>query len=124
MRECEGDEKRELRQRCQKLERLERRGPNTPTLVTRIREEEGTRTSRSNRRAEAFSGVVKTPGTSVMHRGSLGVPRSVPNRESDSSEPGTYGERVFGIVQVADVGETHRAQLAPRVRKGSWSKRR
>lgn len=47
--------------------------------------------------AEAVSGVVKTPGPSVMQRDNLGLSRGVPNRESGSSEPGTYGERVHVI---------------------------
>jgi hypothetical protein len=44
--------KRGSRQRCQRSHPIERRGSNRPTLVTGIREDEGTRTTRSEGRVK------------------------------------------------------------------------
>lgn len=89
--------KRGSRQRCQRSRRSERRGSNRPTFVARIREDDGTEIRVRSVEAEAVSGVVKTPGPSVMPRDNLGLSRGVPDRESGSSEPGTDGERVHVI---------------------------
>jgi hypothetical protein len=69
--------------------------------------------------AEAVSGVVKTPGPPVSRaelKNSVGC--SCGESRIVSRERARYGCR--SIVQVAEVGRTHRASCPPDVRKGMW----
>jgi hypothetical protein len=73
--------------------------------------------------AEAVSGVVKTPGPSVMPRDDHGSSRASRVAKVTRENRERTARGCTSIVRMAEVGWTHRASSASGVRKGSWSER-
>jgi hypothetical protein len=118
--------KRERRQRCQKLIGSGRRGKKTPTLLSPHFGDEARRLEAIGkvcppRSAEAGSSVVKhsVPRKSQGAQDSMRPPRD--ESRARSRERTRYG--YTQIVQVAEVGRTHRASWTPEGRKPLWSTR-
>jgi len=116
---------RERRQRCQRLDRNGRRGERTPTL-------ESSRVARRERFKRQGSVCPAAIRRSVHEcREALGTlvtrtepktPREVHAAKAAERAGNARGTGVRSIIQVAEVGRTHRAPCPPEDRKVLWWK--